>query len=131
MIFEDVHWIDPTSLEALGRTVERIRTLGALLIVTYRPEFAPPWVGRPHVTALTLNRLGEREIAALIDGVTGNSRCPASIRQNIIERTDGIPLFVEEMTKAVLEAESEGDAQQTAAAIPFRLWRCLQACTHP
>ena len=59
MIFEDVHWIDPTSLEALGRTVERLRTLGALLIVTYRPEFEPPWIGRPYVTALTLNRLGE------------------------------------------------------------------------
>ena len=62
MIFEDVHWIDPTSLEALGRTVERLRTLRVLLIVTYRPEFEPPWIGRPHVTALTLNRLGEREI---------------------------------------------------------------------
>ena len=58
MIFEDVHWIDPTSLEALGRTVDRMRTLGVLLIVTYRPEFEPPWIGRPHVTALTLNRLG-------------------------------------------------------------------------
>ena len=67
MIFEDVHWIDPTSLEALGRAVDRIRTLGVLLIVTYRPEFEPPWIGRPHVTALTINRLGEREIAALID----------------------------------------------------------------
>ena len=104
MIFEDVHWIDPTSLEALGRTVDRIRTLGVLLIVTYRPEFEPPWIGRPHVTALTLNRLGEREIAAMIDRVTGNKPLPASIRQDIIERTDGIPLFVEEMTKAVLEA---------------------------
>ena len=63
MIFEDVHWIDPTSLEALGRTVARIRTLSALLIVTYRPEFAPPWIGQPHVTALTINRLGDWEIA--------------------------------------------------------------------
>ena len=111
MIFEDVHWIDPTSLEALGRTVDRMRTLGVLLIVTYRPEFEPPWIGRPHVTALTLNRLGEREIAAMIDRVTGNKPLPASIRQDIIERTDGIPLFVEEMTKAVLEAESEGAAR--------------------
>ena len=118
MIFEDVHWIDPTSLEALGRTVERIRTLSALLIVTYRPEFAPPWIGQPHVTALTINRLGDWEIAAMIDLVTGNKPLPASIRLDIIERTDGIPLFVEEMTKAVLEAESQGDAQQTAAAIP-------------
>ena len=118
MIFEDAHWIDPTSLEVLGRAVDRIRTLGVLLIVTYRPEFEPPWIGRPHVTALTLNRLGEREIAAMIDRVTGNKPLPASIRQDIVERTDGIPLFVEEMTKAVLEAESEGDARQTAAAVP-------------
>ena len=118
MIFEDVHWIDPTSLEALGRTVDRMRTLRVLLIVTYRPEFEPPWIGRPYVTALTLNRLGEREIATMIDSVTGNKSLPESIRQDIIERTDGIPLFVEEMTKAVLEAESEGDARQTAAAVP-------------
>ena len=118
MIFEDVHWIDPTSLEVLGRAVDRIKTLGVLLIVTYRPEFEPPGIGRPHVTALTINRLGEREIAAMIDRVTGNKALPESTRQDIIERTDGIPLFVEEMTRAVLEAESEGDAQRTAAAVP-------------
>ena len=118
MIFEDMHWLDPTSLEVLGRSVDRLRTLGLLLIVTYRPEFEPPWIGRPYVTALGLNRLGEREIAAMIDRVTGNKALPESTRQDIIERTDGIPLFVEEMTKAVLEAESQGDAQQTAAAIP-------------
>ena len=79
MIFEDVHWIDPTSLEALGRTVERLRTLGVLLIVTYRPEFEPLWVGRPYVTALSLNRLGDREIVAMIDRVTGNKALPESI----------------------------------------------------
>ena len=118
MIFEDAHWIDPTSLEALGRAVDRIRTHGLLLIVTYRPEFEPPWIGRPHVTALTINRLGEREIAAMIDRVTGNKLLPASIRQDIIERTDGIPLFAEEITKAVLEAESEGAAERAVAAIP-------------
>ena len=118
MVFEDVHWIDPTSLEAVGRAVERLRTLRVLLIVTYRPEFEPPWIGRPYVTALTLNRLGEREIAAMIDRVTGNKALPESIRQDIMERTDGVPLFVEEMTKAVLEAESEGEAQRTTAAVP-------------
>ena len=118
MIFEDVHWIDPTSLEVLGRAVDRIKTLGVLLIVTYRPEFEPPWFGRPHVTALTVNRLGEREIAAMIDRVIGNMSLPASIRHDIIERTDGIPLFVEEMTKAVVEAEGEGRARQMAAGIP-------------
>ena len=118
MIFEDAHWIDPTSLEAVGRAVDRIRTLRVLLIVTYRPEFEPPWIGRPHVTALTLNRLGEREIAAMIDRVTGNKLLPANIRQDIIERTDGIPLFAEEITKAALEAESEGAAERTIAAVP-------------
>ena len=118
MIFEDTHWIDPTSLEALGRAVDRIKTLGMLLIVTYRPEFEPPWIGRPHVTALILNRLAEREISAMIDGVVGNKLLPTSIRKDIIERTDGIPLFAEEMTKAVLEAGSEGAAQHTAATVP-------------
>ena len=89
-----------------------------LLIVTFRPEFEPPWIGRPHVTALTINRLAQRDIDAMIDRVVGNKLLPASIRQDIIERTDGIPLFVEEMTKAVLEAESEGEARRTAAAVP-------------
>ena len=68
MIFEDAHWIDPTSLELLGRIVDRISTLHVLLIVTFRPEFEPPWIGRPYVTALTINRLGERDISAMIDG---------------------------------------------------------------
>ena len=76
MIFEDVHWIDPTSLEVLGRTVDRLKTLGVLLIVTYRPEFEPPWIGRPYVTALSLNRLGEREIAAMIDRVPATRLSP-------------------------------------------------------
>jgi predicted ATPase len=118
MVFEDAHWTDPTSLELFGRAVERIATLRVLLIVTFRPEFEPPWIGRPHVTALTLNRLAQRDIDAMIDRVVGNKQLPANIRQDIIERTDGIPLFVEEMTKAVLEAESEGEARRTAAAVP-------------
>ena len=112
MVFEDAHWIDPTSLEVLGRTVDRLKTVGVLLIVTYRPEFEPPWIGRPYVTALNINRLGDHEIAAMIDGVTGNKLLSESIRQDIIERTDGIPLFIEEMTKAVLEAGGEEAAQQ-------------------
>ena len=118
MIFEDAQWIDPTSLELFSRIVDRVPTLRVLLIVTFSPEFEPPWIGRPYVTALTINRLTERQVGAMIDRVVGNKLLPASIRQDIIERTDGIPLFVEEMTKAVLEAESEGDARQTAAAVP-------------
>ena len=118
MIFEDAHWADPTSLEAFGRVIDRIATLRVLLLVTFRMEFAPPWIGQPHVTALTLNRLPKRDIEAMIDGVVGNKLLPASIRHDIIERTDGIPLFVEEMTKAILEAESEGEARRTVAAVP-------------
>jgi class 3 adenylate cyclase/predicted ATPase len=118
MIFEDAHWVDPTSLEALGRTVDSIRALGVLLIVTYRPEFEPQWVGQPHVTTLTVNRLGHREIAAMIDRVTGNKPLLAHIRQDIVERTDGVPLFIEEMTKAVLEAGGPDDAERAVASIP-------------
>ena len=118
MIFEDLHWTDPTSMELFGRAVDRIASLRVLLIVTFRPEFVPPWIGRPHVTPLTINRLAQRDVGAMIDRVVGNKLLPASIRQDIIERTDGIPLFVEEMTKAVLEAEGESEARRTAAAVP-------------
>jgi class 3 adenylate cyclase len=118
MIFEDAHWADPTSLELFDYVINAIPNLRALLIVTFRPEFEPRWIGRPHVTALTLNRLAAREVGAMIDKVIGNKMLPASIRQDIVERTDGIPLFVEEMTRAVLEAESEGEARKTAATIP-------------
>jgi class 3 adenylate cyclase len=118
MIFEDAHWVDPTSLEVLGRAVDRIKTLPALLIVTFRPELTAPWVGQSHVTSLTLNRLGEREAAAIIARLAGNKALPADVLAEIVERTDGIPLFVEEMTKAVLEAESEGAARRMAAAVP-------------
>src|SRR5208282_5256514 len=81
-------------------------------------EFNAPWVGQPHVTTLTLNRLGERDAAAIIERLVGNKELPADVMAEIVERTDGIPLFVEEMTKAVLEAESEGEARRTAAAVP-------------
>jgi class 3 adenylate cyclase len=118
MVFEDAHWVDPTSLEVFGRIVDRIKTLPVLLIATFRPEFDAPWVGQSHVTSLTLNRLGEREAAAIITRLVGNKELPADVMVEIVERTDGIPLFVEEMTKAVLEAESEGAARRTLAAVP-------------
>jgi predicted ATPase len=118
MVFEDAHWTDPTTLELFGRVVDRVRSLRVLLIVTFRPDFDPPWVGRAYVTFLAINRLGEREILAMIEGVIGNKPLPANIRQDIIERTDGIPLFVEEMTKAVLEAESQGAVEHLTATVP-------------
>ena len=118
MIFEDAHWTDPTSLETFGRVVDRVRSLPVLLIVTFRPEFEPPWIGWPYVTAFTINRLAQRDIEAMIDRVVGNKFIPASVRHDIIERTDGIPLFVEEMTKSVSEAGSEEEVQRTAATVP-------------
>src|SRR5207247_6476836 len=95
-----------------------IANVPVLLIETFRPEFEAPWVGQPHVTALAINRLGHREVGKMIDRVVGNKQLPADVRKDIIERTDGIPLFVEEMTKAVLEAGGELEAMQTAATVP-------------
>src|SRR5215510_9945597 len=118
MAFEDAHWADPTSLEAFGGVVDRIRILRVVLLVTFRPEFDAPWIGRPYVTALIVNRLAEHEAGAMIDRLVGNRLLSASIRHDIIERTDGIPLFVEEMTKAVLEAGSETAAARAIAAVP-------------
>src|ERR1700722_11648851 len=118
MVVEDAQWADPTSLEAVGRSVDRIRALGVLLIVTYRPEFEPPWIGQPHVTTLTLGRLGQREIDTMIDRVTAGRPLLASIRLDIVERTDGIPLFIEEMTKAVLESSGRENAERAVTSIP-------------
>jgi predicted ATPase len=118
MILEDAHWTDPTTLELFGRVVDRIRNLRVLQIVTFRPEFESHWIGRPHVTALAINRLAQRDIDAMIDRVVGNASLPANIRRDIIEGTDGIPLFVEEMTKAVLEAGNDSMAEHVAAAVP-------------
>src|SRR5215467_12099670 len=118
MIFEDAHWADPTSLESFGRLVDRMRTLRVLLLVTFRPEFDAPWVGRPYVSSLIINRLAEHEAGAMIDRIVGNMLLSANIRQDIIERSDGIPLFVEEMTKAVLETGGETAAERALAAVP-------------
>jgi predicted ATPase len=122
MVFEDVHWIDPTSRELLDLTLARIERLPVLLIATFRPEFHPPWIGQPHVAMMTLPRLGRREGAALVRQLAGNAaELPADLLDEIIERTDGVPLFLEEVTKAVLEAAEApgGDgARSVVSAIP-------------
>ena len=109
MVFEDAHWIDPTSRELLDLTVDRVRRLRVLLVITFRPEFQPPWGGRAHVTSLALNRLGERDGEALVHKLAGNAALSSDIVAEIVERTDGVPLFVEELTKAVLESAAQGD----------------------
>jgi class 3 adenylate cyclase/predicted ATPase len=115
MVFEDVHWIDPTSMEVLDRIVERIRHLRVLLIVTFRPEYRPPWTGQSHVTTVTLNRFDESDSAALVGHVAGGQALSPEIVHEIVERADGVPLFVEELTKAVLDT----GIQQRAAAQPM------------
>jgi predicted ATPase len=134
MIFEDAHWIDPSSRELLDTTIERAARLPVLLVITFRPEFHPPWTGQAHVTTLCLSRLGRREGAALAGSVAGNNVLPEDIVEEIIERTDGIPLFVEELTKAVVEATvRDGDdatlnrVPPSALAIPATLHASLMA----
>src|SRR6266446_1995989 len=103
MVFEDAHWIDPTSRELLDLTVERVRSLPVLLIVTFRPEFQMPWAGQPQVSMLMLNRLDRRDRTALVEQIAGGKTLPDDVIDQIAERTDGVPLFVEELTKSVLE----------------------------
>jgi TolB-like protein/class 3 adenylate cyclase/predicted ATPase len=104
MIFEDAQWIDPTSRELLDLTVEHIRSLPVLLIVTFRPEFQPPWTGQPQVSVLTLSRLDRRDRTALVTQITTGKALPDEVVAQIVDRTDGVPLFIEEVTRSVLES---------------------------
>jgi hypothetical protein len=126
MVFEDAHWIDPTSRELLDLTVDRVRRLPVLLVVTFRPEFQHAWGGQPHVTMLALNRLGGRDGAALVERLAGNAGLSEEIVDEIVARADGVPLFVEELTKAVLET---GDRDNRVA--PVMATKSLAALSVP
>lgn len=102
--FEDAHWMDPTSCELLDLAVERVRNLPVLLVITFRPEFQPPWVGQPQVTMMALSRLDRRDRTKMVEQIAGNKALPVEVANQIADRTDGIPLFVEELTKSVLES---------------------------
>ncbi len=135
MIYEDVHWIDPSSRELLDRVIDRAAGLPMLLLITFRPEFQPPWSGRSHVTVLALSRLDRRQGAMLVQRVAGNKALPVDTVEQIVTRTDGVPLFVEELTKAVLEACAGGGnaegalagASRSALALPATLQASLLA----
>ena len=118
MLFEDIHWIDPSSRELLDRTMQRIANWPLLLVATFRPEFQPPWIGQPHVTTLALTRLDQRDTAAMVENIAGNHALPDDIVQEIAERTDGVPLFIEELTQAVLESGAHGVAALSSAPHP-------------
>jgi class 3 adenylate cyclase/tetratricopeptide (TPR) repeat protein len=110
VLLEDVHWLDPTSRELFDQIVERSQRLPVLLVATFRPELAPPWTGFPHVTLLTLNRLAQAQARSLVERVTGAKALPPEVLEQILARTEGVPLFAEELTKAVLESGLLGDA---------------------
>jgi predicted ATPase len=121
MVFEDAHWADPTSRELLDLTVDRLSSLPVLLIMTFRSEFQPPWTGQPHVTMLTLNRLDRRDRISLVAQIAGGKPLPNEVVDQIANRTDGVPLFVEELTKSVLESgllHEEADRYVVDRALP-------------
>jgi len=128
MIYEDLHWADPTSRELMDLTVEHVARLPALLIATFRPEFQPHWTGQPHVTTLSLRRLGRDESDELVRGIIGNVGALSSeVIDEIVERTDGVPLFLEEVTKAVLETAALGAIPAASATVPATLHASLMA----
>src|SRR5439155_7358752 len=104
IVFEDAHWIDPTSQDLLDRMVARAANLPVLLVVTVRPELQPTWVGEPHVTMLPLSRLGRRDSAGIIGGVTKDKALPDAVVEQVLAHTDGVPLFIEELTSTLLES---------------------------
>jgi class 3 adenylate cyclase len=121
MVFDDIHWIDPSSREWLDRVIERVMDWPVLLLALFRPEFQPPWVGQPHVTILTLDRLDRHDTAAMVANVAvavRNAAVPPEILTEIVERTDGVPLFVEELTRAVIEAGTVSRAAALLLATP-------------
>jgi len=103
-VYEDVHWADPTTLEWLESAIERVQTLPILVLITCRPEFSPRWTGHAHLTLLTLSRLGRRQGTSMVEQLTGGKALPAEVLAQVLARTDGVPLFVEELTKVVLES---------------------------
>ena len=121
MVFEDAHWIDPTTQELLDLLVTRIAALPVLLVITYRPEYSPRWSGEAHVTTLTLGRLNRRLGAQLAATVSGGKALPPEVLEQIVAKTDGVPLFVEELTKTVLESGlliDTGERYELAGSLP-------------
>jgi predicted ATPase len=103
-LYEDVHWSDPTTLELLELVIDRVQALPILVLITCRPEFSPRWTGHAHLTMLTLSRLGRRQGTSMVERITGGKALPEEVLTQVLARTDGVPLFVEELTKAVLES---------------------------
>ena len=131
MVFEDLHWIDPTSLELLSLTVDQVSSQRVLLLATARPEFTPPWPSHRHISTVSLSRFGRSEAKSLVAGVTKGKSLPSDVLDQIIARTDGVPLFIEELTKTVLESgllrEGDDRYELTGTLPPFAIPSTLHA----
>ena len=128
IVFEDLQWTDATSRELLDLIIERLERWPMLLITTFRPEFQPAWIGQPQVTTLSLNRLNRRSAGALVQGLAGAKiPLPKDVAEAIVERCDGVPLFLEELTKAVLEEAAISSMPEMASAVPPTLHASLIA----
>jgi len=131
MVWEDVHWSDPTTRESLDLLIDRVPRRRVLVIITFRPEFSPPWVDRPHVTLLSLSRLPTKQRVDMITHVTGGKALPKEIIDQIVDRTDGVPLFIEELTKSVVEGgivtETANGYAMSGPATPLAIPTTLHA----
>ena len=103
-VWEDLHWADPSTLDALSLVLEQVPTARMLNLLTYRPEFRLPWATRSHLTQVTLGRLGRPQVEAMLTSLTGGKALPADVVEQVLAKTDGVPLFVEELVKMILES---------------------------
>ena len=120
-VWEDVHWADPSSLEFLSLLIEQIPTTRLFLVLTFRPEFIPPWKPRSHISQLVLNRLGQKQVEAMIEKVATDKELSAEVIEQIRVKTDGVPLFVEELTKSVVESVESMESQESPRRTPRQL----------
>jgi class 3 adenylate cyclase len=135
VVWEDLHWADPSTLELLGLLIDQVPTARMLTFVTYRPEFRPPWAPRSHLTQLTVGRLSPPQVETMVRQLTGDKSLPAGVLAQVVAKTDGVPLFVEELVKMLLESglvREEGDrygltGPLTPLAIPATLQDSLMA----
>jgi predicted ATPase len=131
-VWEDLHWADPSTLELLGLVIEQAPTARLLTLATYRPEFRPPWAPRSHLTQLTLGRLPHPQVETMVQQITGGKPLPAEVLAQVVAKTDGVPLFVEELVKMILESglvREEGDHYVLTGPLPP--WRFPRRCTIP
>jgi class 3 adenylate cyclase/predicted ATPase len=128
--WEDLHWADPSTLEVLTLFLDQVPTTRLLALLTFRPDFTPPWRPHSHITQLTLSRLGRPQVEAMVEQVTGGKALPAEVLQQIVRKTDGVPLFIEELTKMVLESgllgETDGHYELTGSLPPLAIPSTLQ-----